>query len=180
MGPKTCALVGHRPQTFPWQYDERDRRCIALKAVLSQQIAKLAAAGVTSFYSGADRGAETWAALAVLTLRWKRPGIELHCILPCEGQESAWAVPARALYQCILDQADSIEYVSRDYYDGCTLERDRRLVRSAGVLLAVYNGEWEGGTAAAVRCARKAGREIIVIDPVTRQVTRDARREIGP
>ena len=37
----------------------------------------------------------------------------------------------------------------------------------AGILLAVYNGERRGGTAATVRYARKAGREIIMIDPFT-------------
>ena len=47
------------------------------------------------------------------------------------------------------------------------LARNRRLVDQAGILLAVYNGERRGGTAATVRYARKAGREIIMIDPFT-------------
>lgn len=60
-----------------------------------------------------------------------------------------------------------MDYVSRKYYDGCMLARNRRLVDQAGILLAVYNGEQRGGTAATVRYARKAGREIIMIDPLT-------------
>lgn len=40
-------------------------------------------------------------------------------------------------------------------------------VGKAGILLAVYNGERRGGTAATVRYAQKAGREIIMIDPLT-------------
>ena len=60
-----------------------------------------------------------------------------------------------------------MDYVSRKYYDGCMLARNRRLVDQAGILLAVYNGERRGGTAATVRYARKAGREIIMIDPLT-------------
>mgnify|MGYP006922470412 CR=1 FL=1 len=31
--------------------------------------------------------------------------------------------------------------MSREYYDGCMLDRNHRLVEAAGVLLAVYNGE---------------------------------------
>ena len=43
---KCCAFTGHRPKKFPWKYDEKDKRCTALKAVLTEQIGKLAAAGV--------------------------------------------------------------------------------------------------------------------------------------
>ena len=35
----------------------------------------------------------------------------------------------------------------------------------------VYNGERRGGTAATMRYAQKAGREIIVIDPLTRLIS---------
>ncbi|MCI8677851.1 MAG: DUF1273 domain-containing protein [Lawsonibacter sp.] len=69
-------------------------------------------------------------------------------------------------YRSILDRADSIVYVSRTYYKNCMLDRNRFLVDHAAALLAVYNGERRGGTAATVRYAQKMGREIIVIDPI--------------
>ena len=50
------------------------------------------------------------------------------------------------------------------------LERNQRLVDSAGILLAVYNGEKRGGTAATVRYALKAERKIIYIIPDSRKV----------
>lgn len=59
-----------------------------------------------------------------------------------------------------------MDYVSHDYYDGCMLDRNRRLVDAADLLLAVYNGERRGGTAATVRYARKLGRRVIIIDPI--------------
>ena len=62
--------------------------------------------------------------------------------------------------------ADSVEYVGREYYDGCMLDRNHRLVEAAGVLLAVYNGERRGGTAATVRYARKLGRGTIILNPI--------------
>lgn len=31
-----CAFTGHRPKKFPWKYDEKDKRCLALKSVLTE------------------------------------------------------------------------------------------------------------------------------------------------
>jgi len=50
------------------------------------------------------------------------------------------------------------------------LDRNHRLVEAAGLLLAVYNGERRGGTAATVRYARKLGRKIILLDPVSLKI----------
>lgn len=161
-----CAFTGHRPSKFPWRYDETDSRCVALKEELTEQIAKLAEAGVTDFFSGMAEGTDIYCAQIVLELRRKNPALNLHCVLPCEGQADRWSDSARERYYTIVKQADFVDYVSRKYYDGCMLARNRRLVDQAGILLAVYNGERRGGTAATVRYARKAGREIIMIDPL--------------
>ncbi len=45
------------------------------------------------------------------------------------------------------------------------LKRNRYLVDHAACLLAIYNGEWRGGTAMTVRYANKLGREIIILNP---------------
>lgn len=45
------------------------------------------------------------------------------------------------------------------------------LVEHAATLLAVYNGEQSGGTAATIRYAQKMSREIMVINPITLLVT---------
>lgn len=164
---RCCAFTGHRPAKLPWKYDEEDNRCVALRAVLAEQIEKLAEAGVTDFYSGMALGVDVWSAMAVLALRERNPAVKLHCVLPCEGQEAKWTVPAQVRYKQILSEADYVDYVSRAYHKGCMLERNHRLVDSAAFLLAVYNGEKRGGTAATVRYAQKAGREIIRIDPKT-------------
>ena len=167
----SCAFTGHRPAKFPWKYGENDPRCVELKAVLARQIEKLAAAGVTDFFTGMALGVDTWAAIAVLDLRERNPAIKFHCVLPCEGQETKWSTSAQVRYRDILREADSVEYVKRTYDRKCMLERNQRLVDSAALLLAVYNGEKRGGTAATVRYAQKAGREIIVIDPITLSVS---------
>ncbi len=170
---KVCAFTGHRPNKLPWRYDETDSRCVELKAVLTEQIGVLAEAGVTQFLSGMAEAVDTWAALSVLDLREKNPAIKLHCILPCTAQAEKWSASSQELYRSILERADSVVYVSRDYHKNCMLDRNRFMVEHASTLLAVYNGERRGGTAATVRYAQKMGREIIVIDPITRSVSRE-------
>lgn len=168
-----CAFTGHRPKKLPWKYNETDSQCIALKAELAKQISTLAETGVTDFFSGMAEGTDCYCAQIVLDLRRKNPALNLHCVLPCEGQADKWSDSAREQYQRILMQADFVDYVSRKYHDNCMLERNRRLVEQAGILLAVYNGEWRGGTAATIRYARKMCREIIVVHPVTRHIIQE-------
>ncbi len=167
-----CAFTGHRPHKLPWRYNEADGRCLTLKAALSEQITRLVDAGMTDFYSGGADGVDCWASLIVLELRKKNPALRLHLILPHEGQADKWSDSAQERYHSILEKADSVEYVSREYYDGCMLDRNHRLVEAAGTLLAVYNGERRGGTAATVRYARKLDRRIIILNPTTLEVTK--------
>ncbi len=167
MKPTTCAFTGHRPHKFPWKDNEGDPRCVALKKTLTEQITKLAEAGVTDYYSGGADGVDCWASLIVLALREKNPMLKLHCVLPHERQADKWSASARERYHSVLKQADTVDYVSRTYYDGCMIDRNHRMVDSADLLLAVYNGVRRSGTGATVNYARKMGREIIVIDPIT-------------
>jgi len=112
-------------------------------------------------------GVDIWCAEIVLALRHKDPVLKLHCILPCTMQAEKWSVSSQERYRSILEQADSIIYVSREYHKNCMLDRNRFLVDHASTLLAVYNGERRGGTAATIRYAQKLKRKIIVIDPST-------------
>jgi len=166
----SCAFTGHRPHKFPWRYDETDSRCVALKTALKEQITALAEAGITDFFSGGADGTDCWASLIVLSLRENNPALKLHCILPFEGQADKWSCSAQERYRFILNEADSVEYVSHKYYEGCMLDRNHRLVESAGLLLAVYNSERRGGTAATVRYAQKAGRKLIILDPISLKI----------
>ena len=121
------AFTGHRPHKFPWKDNEDDPRCIALKKTLTEQITALTEAGVTQFLSGMAEAVDTWSALTVLSLREKNPAIKLHCILPCTTQAEKWSASSRELYRSILERADSVVYVSRDYHKNCMLDRNRLL-----------------------------------------------------
>ena len=182
---RACSFTGHRPQKFPWRYNESDPACVALKETLAREIAALVDAGYTEFLSGMAVGVDLWAAEIVLDLRKKKRGHgifglgrkndapKLHCVLPCEGQESKWPLASQERYHAILKQADSVVYVSREYDDQCMLRRNRVLVDYSSLVLAVYDGSFRSGTGATVRYARKQGRKLIVIDPATLSVTHE-------
>ena len=171
MAKIVCAFTGHRPKSFPWKYDEKARDCVQLKEVLAVQIKQLAEQGVTTWLTGMAQGVDLWAAGIVLDLKEKNPALRLHCILPCEGQEVKWPVAEQERYRSILRQADEAICVNQEYHDGCMLERNRWLVEHSSVLLAVYNGTYRSGTGMTIRYAKQLGREVIVIDPVSRSVS---------
>ena len=160
-----CAFTGHRPKSFPWGYDENAPSCVLLKEVLASQISALAEQGVTDFLSGMAQGVDLWCAQIVLDLRKTNPALKLHAILPCEGQERKWTASAQEHYRSILAQANEVIYVGQEYSRNCMLKRNRYLVDHSSIMLAVYNGTYQGGTGMTVRYAQRLKREIIIIDP---------------
>ncbi len=106
-----CAVTGHRPSKLPWKYNETDPRCVLLKTVLTEQIVKLAEAGVTEYLSGMALGTDIYCAEIMLALREKIPALKLYCVLPCKDQVDKWTASARARYQSILERTDSVTYV---------------------------------------------------------------------
>ena len=75
-------------------------------------------------------------------------------------------------YNKILEQADSTVYISRNYYTNCILERNRFLVANATLLLAVYDERRKrSGTSSTLRYAQKLGRKIIIINPISLEIT---------
>lgn len=75
-----CAFTGHRPKKFPWDYDETDPRCAALKKALAGEIARLADAGYTDFLSGMAEGTDTYSNPRKYSEKFSSPGIAwLRC-----------------------------------------------------------------------------------------------------
>lgn len=171
MDKNTCAFTGHRPKSFPWKYDETAPGCIRLKEAIFAQIEALAGRGVTDFLSGMAQGADLWSARAVLALRAKNPALKLHCIIPCEGQEDKWPAAIQEQYRSILRRADEVVCLQEKYSSDCMAKRNRYLVDHAAVLLAVYNGTRRSGTGMTLRYAQQQGREIFILDPLTRELT---------
>ena len=98
--------------------------------------------------------------------------LRLHCILPCQGQEDKWPAAMQEQYRSILQRADEVLCLQEEYSDDCMAKRNRHLVDHAAVLLAVYNGTRRSGTGMTLRYAQRQGREIFILDPISRGMTR--------
>lgn len=96
--------------------------------------------GLTDFYAGGAIGWDTLAALTVLQLKKIYPHIRLHLILPCSNKEQTtkWNEEQRKEFYSILSSADTVEYVSQKYYNGCMKDRNARLVDNTNTLCLCY------------------------------------------
>ena len=120
--------------------------------------------GATDFYSGGAIGWDTLCAETVLKLRNTYPHIRLHLILPCcEAEQTAsWNITQKEIYHKILSAADSVEFVSEHYYDGCMKKRNTRLTESADCCVCYYNEKRSAsGTGQTVRMALKCNIDIV-------------------
>ena len=133
-----------------------------IPSVLEQILRTLIRHGATNFYAGGALGFDTVAAIAVLRLKKEFPHIKLALILPCKTQTKMWGENDRAVYNAILECADSIEYVHENYTSYCMHDRNRRLVDCADLCVAYceHNG---GGTAYTMAYALKQNKEVINI-----------------
>jgi len=161
----TCAFTGHRPQHFPFKFNENAPEALEIKRKLRDEIECAIDDDYTIFLSGAALGVDTWAALCVLELRTHYfPFIRLELVLPCLGQESKWSLEAKKTYAHLLDNADAVTRTSRSYYfDGCMKIRNELLVRRSNRLIAVWN-QRPSGTGQTISMAHKQGIDVAVIE----------------
>ena len=151
-GGLTVCFTGHRQIAY--------KDAVRLPSLLEQVLADLIERGATTFRAGGAMGFDTAAALKVLELRERYPHIRLELILPCRNQTERWDGAAIRTYQYILERADSHRFLFDAYFDGCMLERDRKLVEGSDVCVAYCNRS-RGGTAYTFTHALRAGLEVI-------------------
>ena len=145
-------FTGHRQIAY--------KDAVRLPALLDKTLTELIERGATVFRAGGAIGFDTVAALKVLELKERYPHIRLELILPCRNQTERWEETAVRTYRYILERADSCRFLFDTYFDGCMLERDRKLVEGADVCVAFCNRS-RGGTAYTFTHALRAGLEVI-------------------
>lgn len=162
MSDRTCCFTGHRPQSFPWKYDERDLRCMALKFRLKREILKaIQQESVRHFLTGMALGVDIWAADIVLSLRERLP-ITLECVLPCQDQAARWRQESQEHYQSILRRCDQVTLLQERYTPDCYDKRNRYMVDHSDLVIAVWNG-LPSGTGNTVAYAQTQGKKIQMI-----------------
>lgn len=118
----------------------------------------------SEFYSGGAIGWDTLCAQTVLKLRNEHPHIRLNLILPCstEEQTALWNDSDKKSFMEILYSADSIEFTSEYYYNGCMKKRNQRLVELSDYCICYYNTRNKfSGTGQTVRIAERKGIPVI-------------------
>lgn len=149
---RVVCFTGHR--SIPGEDAER------LTELLEDTIVELCERGATVFRAGGAMGFDTMAALKVLDVKERYPEIRLELILPCRNQTERWDSVSRRAYRYVLQRADSHRFLFDTYFEGCMLERDRRLVDGSDVCVA-YCARSQGGTAYTFSYALRAGVEVI-------------------
>jgi len=149
---KNVCFTGHRsiPTT------EKEHLIQELTVLLERGISK----GITEYYLGGAIGWDTLCADVVISLKKRGLNAHLHLILPCcnEEQTKQWSTVQKQHFYDILNQADTVEYVTDHYYYGCMKERNARLVAVADVCLCYYDTHNYGsGTGQTVRMAENKG-----------------------
>ena len=157
----TVCFTGHRHIAY--------EAAVRLPSVLEEVLIGLVERGATTFRAGGAIGFDTVAALKVLEMKERYPHIQLELILPCRNQTEYWEETAVRTYQYILNRADSHRFLFDTYFDGCMLERDRKLVEGSDVCVAFCKRS-RGGTAYTFTHALRAGLEVINLNDLMTSV----------
>ncbi len=144
---KSCCFTGHRNIIVTPE----------LELTLHNKIQELIMLGVTDFYAGGAVGWDMLCEKNVLSLREIFPHIRLNLILPCNEifQTSSWSENLKKSYSEILRKADSVEYISYEYFKGCMKKRNQKLVDYSDYCICYYNPKkYISGTGQTVRMAQ--------------------------
>lgn len=164
---KVCCFTGHRPQSLPFRYNEKDIRCVNLKQRLNEEILRMINQnGVSHFISGMALGVDTYAAEIILALKKQWIQLTLECAVPCESQAIKWKERDRKRYFRIIEKADKETIIQTQYTNGCMEKRNRYMVEHSDYVIAVWDGS-PSGTGKTVRYAQARNKPVIIINPNT-------------
>lgn len=159
----TCCFAGHKPCNLPWGFNEEDERCLEMKKVLKKEIIKAIEDGYINFITGMSIGFDMICAETVLELKKEYPNIKLIGALPCRHQDKMWTDDDRLRYRSIITELDKVRCIHDKYISNeCMLERNRYMVNSSSLVIALYNGI-TGETKYTLDYAKNKGVKCVII-----------------
>ncbi|MNQ56264.1 DNA recombination-mediator protein A [compost metagenome] len=180
---KTYAFTGHRPDKLGGYSTTNNPIYDKVKDWLEFTVEYLVRRHEdVTFISGGALGVDQMAAEAVLKIKAKyaggvlvdkdgtlqsfKPQIRLMLALPCRGYDGKWPENSRRMYASILRQADTHVYVHDGPYPGawCLQKRNEYMVDQADGVIAVFNGDKDGGTRNCMLYAWKVHKPILQLD----------------
>ena len=150
---KTCCFTGHR-------IIEKGA-VTRLQNRLRSTVESLYDRGYTNFISGGAMGFDLLAAVEVLNMRAVFPEVSLKLALPCLGHFRKWRPSDIQLFSHVFERCNDVQYISREYYNGCTMVRNKYMVDGSNVCVAYLSDTQKGGTFATVKFARQKGIDVI-------------------
>ncbi len=155
----TCCFTGHRNLT-----NAEKKECKEKLQRASDAFVKM---GVTDFIVGGAIGFDTVAAVTLINLRTNLyPHIRITVAVPFEGQSKYFQPADRALYATILERADNVIILSKDYHPYCMSVRNRYMVDNSRYCVSYLTAE-KGGTFQTVKYARSKGLTLFnLADPI--------------
>lgn len=144
------ALSGHRE--LPRDFD---------KNALYDALESLIKEGNFFFCCGMARGFDLAALKCLVDLKG-RYHVRIEACIPYLGQEKNFPLEEKKAYRELLAFCDEKTYVSKTYFHGCALVRNRYMVDKCDTLLA-YCTRDTGGTAFTVNYARSKGLRILTV-----------------
>ena len=142
-------FTGHRPEKINCSEKK-------IKAWLEMEIRKSVSNGQNVFISGMARGTDIWAAEVVLKVREEMQNVKLICASPYPNFEDRWSEEWKKRYQSIMEKADYVQFINKEYYLSCFQARNEWMVDRSSKVIAIYNGS-SGGTRNTLIYAKKRG-----------------------
>lgn len=146
----TCSFTGHRSL--------RPAQLSAIKSAIEQQLHRAIQDGYTQFICGMAKGADLLFASVIASLK-KRYTIVLEAALPYPDRMNT----PDPLFRELIAQCDRVVCHSPVYHPGCYHLRNCYMVENSSRIIALYNGQLQGGTAFTVRYAQERGLDVRII-----------------
>jgi uncharacterized phage-like protein YoqJ len=159
---RTCGFIGYRFRDLPFDVDENYERCKKIKSNLKQKIEEAVLNGYIHFICGFELGIDLFFAEIVLELREKYTYITLESALASETQANNWQENYRERYFDLLSYCDKETYISRKYYEGCILNKNKYIVEQSSMIIAMFDIKCDG-TMWTINYAMQNEREIVLI-----------------
>lgn len=164
---KVCAVTGHRPTGFSWDYyDKQHPQHTAYLASMRQDIINLVCnEQCTTFITGGAKGVDLDFALTVLQLQGTLLShIQLELAIPYRGHHNSMTTSENQDYHLLLQKANKVHYICQQYNKSCFMLRNRYMVDNAHLLIAYYNGTTSGGTYRTIQYAQRMHKPIHIVN----------------
>ena len=156
-----CCVTGHRPKGFSFPRTMENPLFVNYLEEIKQAVEDMVSKGYSHFISGMAEGADLDFAASVLSAREIHPHIILEAALPYPYvPRQTPLVGLETGRDKILPLCDRVVEVSTHYFKGCMQKRNRYMVDSADIVLAIWNGEHSGGTWNTIQYAVLTGKDV--------------------